>query len=111
MSKWVNLFYFEVGEHVIFLWDNDDICFVLGQHAKLNCYTADYWNNNSQVDMSLHSDTSHWFWVNQSICSMHYTDSEQTSLYVACFNCKEAAKQILCRHDVTEILLKVALNK
>jgi hypothetical protein len=48
----------------MYQWDDDDVRFVLDQHAELYFYGA----NSPQVDMSLHSDILSWFfWANQSL--------------------------------------------
>jgi uncharacterized membrane protein len=49
-------------EQVNFQWDDDEVRFVLDQHADLDFYSA-----SSLIDMSLHSDTLFWFWANQSL--------------------------------------------
>ena len=49
-------------EQVNFQWDDDEIRFVLDEHAELNLYSA----SSLKKDMSLH-------WT-------HYSDSEPTSL-------------------------------
>jgi len=49
-----------------FLWDDDDVCFVLDQHAEIDFYSASWTKTSQRVDMSLHSDTLFWFRVNQS---------------------------------------------
>ena len=50
------------GENFNFQWDDDDeVRFVLDQHAELDFYSAN-WNN-----MSPHSDTLSWFRANQSL--------------------------------------------
>ena len=35
-------------------WDDDEVHFVLDQHAELDFYSAN-WNNSPQVDISLNS--------------------------------------------------------
>jgi hypothetical protein len=50
--------------------DDDDVRFVLDQHAELDFYNASglaHRNNSPRVDMSLHSDTLSRFRVNQSL--------------------------------------------
>jgi hypothetical protein len=55
-------------EQVNLQWDDDEVRFVLDQHAELDFYSAiDYWNNSPRIDMSLHSDTLFWFRANQSL--------------------------------------------
>ena len=49
-----------------FQWDDDEVRFVLDQHAELNFIVLAHWNNSVRVDMSLHSDTLLWFRANQS---------------------------------------------
>jgi hypothetical protein len=45
-----------------FEWDDDEVRFVLDQHAELDFFIVlAHWNNSPQVDMSLHSDTLSWF--------------------------------------------------
>ena len=51
-------------EQVNFQWDDNDVKFVLDQHAELDFDSA-HWNNSLWVDMSLHSDTLSWFHDNQ----------------------------------------------
>jgi hypothetical protein len=44
-------------EQVNFQWnDDDEVLFVLDQHAYLDFYSA-HWNNSLQINMSPHSDT------------------------------------------------------
>jgi hypothetical protein len=43
-------------EQVNFKWDDDEVWFVLKQHAELDCYSASHWNNSPRVDMSPHSN-------------------------------------------------------
>jgi hypothetical protein len=45
-----------------FWWDDDEVRFVLDQHAELDIYS-----NSPRVNMSLHSDTLFWFRANQSL--------------------------------------------
>ena len=53
-----HLFSYISREQVIFQWDDDEVRFVLDQHAELDLYsaTSSHWNN-----MSLHLDTLFWF--------------------------------------------------
>ena len=53
-------------EHVSFQSDDDEVRFVLDQHAELDFYST-RWNNSLQVDMSIHSDTLFWFLANQPL--------------------------------------------
>jgi hypothetical protein len=39
---------------------NDHVCFVLDQHAELDFIVLAQWNNNLQIDISLHLDTLSW---------------------------------------------------
>jgi hypothetical protein len=39
--------------------DDDEVGFVLDQHAEIFLVLA-HWNNSPRVDMSLHSDTLYW---------------------------------------------------
>jgi hypothetical protein len=48
-----------------FQWNEDEVRFVLDQHAELDFYSASF--NSPRVDMSLHSDTLFWFRANQSL--------------------------------------------
>jgi hypothetical protein len=48
-------------------WNDDEVRFVLDQHAKLDFYRLANWNNNPQIDMSPHSDTLSWFQPNPSL--------------------------------------------
>jgi hypothetical protein len=50
-------------------WDDDDIRFLLDQHAY-NCWifiVLAHWNNSPRADMSFHMDTLFWFQSNQSL--------------------------------------------
>jgi hypothetical protein len=42
-------------EQVNFLWDDDDVRFVLDQHAELDFIVLGHWNNSKREDMSLNS--------------------------------------------------------
>jgi hypothetical protein len=53
-------------EQVNFQGDDDEVRFVLDQHAEFFLVLA-HWNNSPRVDMSLHSDTLYWFHANQSL--------------------------------------------
>ena len=49
-------------------WNGDDnVRFVLDQHANWIILVLAHWNNSPQVDMWLHSDTLFRFWPNQSL--------------------------------------------
>ena len=50
-------------EQINYQQDDDEVCFVLDQHAELEFCSA----NSPRVDMSLHSDTLFWFRTNQSL--------------------------------------------
>jgi len=50
-----------------FQWDDDEVRFVLDQHAELDFYSASSLKQQSAADMSLHSDTLFWFRANQSL--------------------------------------------
>ena len=54
-------------EQINFQWDDDEVCFVLDQHAELDFYSASSLKQQSAVDMLLHSNTLFWFWANQSL--------------------------------------------
>ena len=54
-------------EQVHIQWNDDDVRFVLDQHAEFDFYSAVHWSNNSRINMSQHSDTLSWFRVNQSL--------------------------------------------
>jgi hypothetical protein len=54
-------------EQVNVQWDDDEVRFVLDQHAELDLYSASTQNNSSRVDMSLHLDTLFVFGANQSL--------------------------------------------
>jgi hypothetical protein len=47
--------------------DDDEVCFVLDQHADLDFIVPAYWSNSPRVDMLLHSYTLSWFRANQSL--------------------------------------------
>jgi hypothetical protein len=60
----------EIREQINFQWEDDEVRFVLDQHAELqnvDLIVLAHWNNSLRVDMSLHSDTLFWFWANQSL--------------------------------------------
>ena len=48
-------------EQVHFQWDDDEVGFVLDQHAELEFFSVTHWNNSPRLDMSLHSETLFWF--------------------------------------------------
>ena len=53
-------------------WNDDDVHFALDQHAKLDFYSASSLETTVRgIDMSPHSDTLFWFWVNQSLLLLH----------------------------------------
>ena len=54
-------------EQVNFQWDDDEVRFVLDQHAELDFYSSSSLKQQSAGDMSLHSDTLFWFRANQSL--------------------------------------------
>jgi hypothetical protein len=54
-------------EQVNFQWEDDEVCFVLEQHAYLNVMVLYYWSNRLRIDMLPHSDTLSWIWANQSL--------------------------------------------
>ena len=60
------LSYISWQEQVMLQWDDDEVHFVLDQHAELDVYSAN-WHNSSRVDISLNSDILFWFWANQSL--------------------------------------------
>jgi hypothetical protein len=60
-----------------------------------------HWNNSPRVDMSLHSDTLFWFRANQYLLFL---------LNAACLAAKQQIPILTDRHDITELLLKVALK-
>jgi hypothetical protein len=47
--------------------DDDEVRFVLDQHAEVDLYSASSLKQQSWVDMSLYSETLFWFWANQSL--------------------------------------------
>ena len=47
-----------------FRWNDDEVRFVLDQHAELDFYSA---SSLKQQSMLLHSDTLFWFRTNQSL--------------------------------------------
>jgi hypothetical protein len=49
-----------VKKQVNFQWDDDEVRFVLDQHAELDFYSASSLKQQYRVDMSLHSDTLFW---------------------------------------------------
>jgi hypothetical protein len=53
-------------EQVNFRWADDEVRFVLDQHAELDFFIVlAHWNNSPQVDMSLHLDTLFWLRTNR----------------------------------------------
>jgi hypothetical protein len=53
---------------LFFQWDDDEVHFVLDQHAELDFYSASSLKQHSpQVDMSFYSDTLFRFRANQSL--------------------------------------------
>jgi hypothetical protein len=67
--------YHDGWEHVTFRWD-DDVRFVLDQHALLNFYCE--WNNILWIEMSFHYDTLSRFLTKQS-----YTSKKTQSISIA----------------------------
>jgi hypothetical protein len=73
VSKWVGVVKRQFGtysaiswrEYVKFQWDDDEVRFVLDQHADLDFYSASSsiceTTLSPRVDMSPHSDTLFWF--------------------------------------------------
>jgi hypothetical protein len=56
-------------EQVNFQWDDDEVHFVLNQHAELDFIVLAHWNNSPQKDMSPHSDTfSHLLFLLNAAC-------------------------------------------
>jgi hypothetical protein len=55
-------------EQVTFQWNDDDVHFVLDQHAYnwIFIVLAD-WNNSQLVEILLDLDTLSWFWANQTL--------------------------------------------
>ena len=60
MSEWLlfntnsAIFQLYHGENkLFFLWDDDELRFVLDQHAELDLYSASWLKQQSAVDMSL----------------------------------------------------------
>ena len=51
-------------EQVNFQWDDDEVRFVLENTQSWIFIVLAHWKNSLWVDMSLHSDTLFWFWVN-----------------------------------------------
>jgi hypothetical protein len=66
MSEWL-LFNTNSAIFQLYQWDDDEVRFVLDQHAELDLYSASSLNNSPRADMSLHSDTLFWFRANQSL--------------------------------------------
>ena len=54
-------------EQVSFQWDDDEVCFVLDQHAELDFSYSARSLNQQNADISLHSDIIFWFRANQSL--------------------------------------------
>ena len=68
------------GENKLLLqWDDDEVCFVLDQHAELEFYSASSLKQQLRVDMSLHSDTLFWFRANQSLLFLRMFREEATN--------------------------------
>ena len=53
-------------EQVNFQWDDDEVCFVLDQHAELEFYSASSLNS-PRIDMLPHADTLSWFRASPSL--------------------------------------------
>jgi hypothetical protein len=51
-------------EQVNFAWNEDEIHFVVDQHAQLDFIVLFHWNNSPWLDMSPHSDTLSWLRAN-----------------------------------------------
>jgi hypothetical protein len=52
------------GTFKLFQWYDDEVRFVLDQHACWIFIVLAHWNNSSRIDMSLHSVTLSWFRAN-----------------------------------------------
>ena len=61
LSEWLlfnaNFSVISWQEQVNFQWDDDEVGFVLDQHAELDFLVLVHWNNSPRVDMSPHLDT------------------------------------------------------
>jgi hypothetical protein len=53
-------------EQVNFQWNDDEVRFILDQHAELDMHSASSLKQQ-RVDISFHSDTLFWFRANQSL--------------------------------------------
>ena len=51
-----------VRERVYFQWDDDEIRFVIDQHAEVDFIVLAHWNNTPRIAMSPLSDILFWFW-------------------------------------------------
>jgi hypothetical protein len=78
VSEWVSDCYlrpiqqlFSYIEQINYQWDDDEVRFVLDQHAELDFIVLAHWNNNSRIDISLHSDTSFWLRANPTGARIH----------------------------------------
>ena len=72
MSEWVlfnansaNFQLYHGEEQVNFQRDDDEVHFILDQHAELDFYSARPLKQQSEVAMSLQWDTLFWFRANQ----------------------------------------------
>jgi hypothetical protein len=64
----INFSFISWREQITFQWDNNDVRFVLDQHAYLDFFIVlAYWNNSLRVDISLHSDRVSWTRANKSL--------------------------------------------
>ena len=54
-------------EQTKFQWYDDEVRFVLDQHAELDVIVLTHWNNSPRTDLSPHSGTLSWFRAIQSL--------------------------------------------
>ena len=79
-------------EQVTFQWDDDEVRFVLDQHAQLDFRKLAYWNNSPQIDISPPLGHIILILKQQSAdrhidpTRAHYPDSEPTSLLLFLLN-------------------------
>jgi hypothetical protein len=92
-------------EKVNLKWDDDEVHFILDQHALLHFLVLAHWKNSLQIDMSPHSDTLSWFRVNQSLlfllnAACMAKKATNTNIIVFGLTSSELEPIIYCTHTV-----------
>ena len=68
-------------------WDDNDVCFVLDQHAYLDFYSASSLKQQSTSQHHFTKDTLSWFWASQSPeCCVLSGEAANTNFIVLWFN-------------------------